>query len=97
MDVPPPMTTNRTIPRAQRPRGDCFASFSLWDVFMGFLPERALALNCSFLWRISREEVDCSGGDQWTGYNEGMRQERTMCWVNEKCYRKEGVEWNQEI
>jgi len=54
----PPITTNRTRPRAQRGIGDCFASFSLRDAFTGFLPARALLLNCSFLWRISREEVD---------------------------------------
>ena len=56
--VPPPMTTNRISPRAQRGMGDCFASFSLRDAFTGFLPARALPLNWSFLWRISREE-DC--------------------------------------
>jgi hypothetical protein len=54
--VPPPTTTNRTTPRAQRPKGDCFVSFSLWDAFTGFFPARAFALNCSFRWRI--EEVD---------------------------------------
>lgn len=59
LDVPPPMTTNRISPRAQRGIGDCFASFSLRDAFTGFLPARALLLNWSFLWRISREEVDC--------------------------------------
>jgi hypothetical protein len=59
VDVPPPMTTNRISPRAQRGIGDCFASFSLREAFTGFLPARALPLNCSFLWRISREEVDC--------------------------------------
>jgi len=59
VDVPPPMTTNRMSPRAQRGIGDCFASFSLRDAFTGFLPARALPLNCSFLWRMSREEVDC--------------------------------------
>ena len=60
--VPPPMTTNRISPRAQRGIGDCFASFSLRDAFTGFLPARALPLNCSFLWRISREDCKLSLG-----------------------------------
>lgn len=61
VDIPPPRTTNRISPRAQRGIGDCFASLSLREAFTGFLPARALPLNCSFLWRISRE-VDCELG-----------------------------------
>ena len=41
--VPPPMTTNRISPRAQRGIGDCFASFSLWDAFTGFFTGTSLA------------------------------------------------------
>src|SRR6266849_9340006 len=78
LDVPPPMTTNRTSPRAQRGIGDCFASFSLRDAFTGFLPARALPLNCSFLWRISREEVDCNLSQGIDYQGEKMRKGRTM-------------------
>ena len=61
-DAPPPTTTNRMMPSAQRLIGLRFESRSWREGLMGFLPARALSANWEFLLRNSNS-VGCPGSE----------------------------------